>query len=185
MLKRMIWPGLVTIFSLSMLAIWFHHNSVEFELRNSALTKLSEDHDWAEVRLNGRDLSLFGVSPSVSSQGEAIDKLRQVMGVRVVIDQTTLLPIATPFMTTISLSAGEIRIIGNLPVQNDKIQVIKLLSQAVPAVSILDEAKPARGAPEMYISLVEGALKDVSQYRSWEINIIDSQVKLTTPSNEG
>lgn len=185
MLKTMFWPGLVTILSLSMLAIWFHHNSVEFELKNSALTKLSEDHSWAEVRLNGRDLSLFGVSPSVSAQEEAIEKLNQVNGVRVVFDQTTLLPIATPFTTTISLNAGEIKIIGNLPAQNDKMQVIKLLSQAVPAVSILDEAKLARGAPEVYISLVERALKDVSQYPSWEIEIIDNQVKLTTPSNDG
>ncbi|MEP2979540.1 MAG: hypothetical protein ABJO86_08645 [Lentilitoribacter sp.] len=185
MLKTMFWPGLVTILSLSILAIWFHHNSVEFELRKAALIKLSEVHEWAEVRLNGRDLSLYGISPSVSEQEEAIDKLNQLNGVRVVIDQTTLLPMATPFTTTISLSAGEIKITGNLPVKGHKIQVIKLLSQAVPAVSILDEAKTARGAPEMYVSLVERALKDVSQYPSWEIEIIDNKVKLTIPSNDG
>ena len=184
MLKTMFWPGLVTILSLSMLAIWFHHNSVEFKLRNDALAKLSEDHEWAEVRLNGRDLSLFGVSPSVSAQKSANEKLSQVMGVRVVIDKSTLLPIAAPFSTIISLNAGEIKIGRNLPTQADKTHIIKLLSQAIPAVPILDETKVARGAPETYLSLVEQALKDVARYPAWKIEIIDTHVKLSTPGND-
>ncbi len=184
MLKTMFWPGLVTILSLSMLAIWFHHNSVEFELRQNAMAKLSDDHAWADVRLSGRDLYLYGVAPSVPAQQDASDKLMELDGVRVVIDQSSLLPIAEPFITSISLNSGEIKIVGSLPNQVDRAQVIKLISQLVPGISIIDETKTARGAPDAYISLVETALKDVASYTTWAIEIVDDQVKVTKPTND-
>lgn len=184
MLKTMFWPGLVTILSLSMLAIWFHHNSVEFELRQNAMVKLSDDHAWADVRLNGRDLYLYGVAPSVPAQQDASNKLMKLEGVRVVVDQSSLLPMAEPFVTSISLNAGEIKIEGHLPNQADRTHVIKLISQLVPGISILDETKTARGAPEVFISIVEMALKDVASYTIWAIEIADDQVKITKPAND-
>lgn len=184
MLKTMFWPGFVTILSLSMLAIWFHHNSVEFELRNNALEHLKTDYSWADVRLNGRDLSLYGISPSIEAHQKAMETLKQLDGVRIVIDQSSLLPIAKPFRTSISLSAGEIRISGSFASTSDRSYFIKLISQTVPAVSILDEAQIARGASDGYVLMLEQALKDVAQYSTWGIEIIGSQVKTTTPGEK-
>lgn len=184
MWKTMFWPGLVTIISLSILAIWFHHNSVEFELRQDAITALNDDHMWADIRLSGRDLLLYGVSPSAAAQQDARDRLSKLKGVRVVIDQSTLLPVATPFTTQLEFNAGEIRILGNLPSQKDRAHIIKLLSQTLPAVPILDETDMARGAPEGFERMVEEALSEVIAYPSWRVEIIDGQIKILIPSNE-
>lgn len=185
MWKSMLWPGLVTVLSLSILAIWFHHNSVEFKLRQNALEELSDDHAWVDIRLNGRDLSLYGISPSEEAQKDAIDRLSNVDGVRVVIDQSSLLPIAKPFVTTIMLNAGEIKMSGSLSTTADRSYLIKLLSQTVPAVSIIDETEMARGAPEGYVVLIEETLKNVSQYSIWGIEIVDGELTITLPDQNG
>ena len=185
MLKTIFWPGLVTILSLSMLAIWFHHNSVEFELRTSALHTIREDHTWAEIRLNGRDLSLYGLSPSISAQKNALETLRQVNGIRIVLDRSTLLPIASPFKTKIALTRGEIRLSGHLPHQADRAEILKMISQTVPAFAIQDETKTARGASQAYLSLIAQALSSVSKFSGWEIEVIDDQVKITTSVGNG
>jgi hypothetical protein len=185
MRKSMFWPGLVTVLSLSILAIWFHHNSVEFKLRQDALEELSDDHAWADIRLNGRDLSLYGVSPSEDAQKEAVDRLYDVDGVRVVIDQSSLLPIADPFVTSIVLSAGEIKMSGSLSTSDDRSYLIKLLSQTIPAVSIIDETELARGASQGYVVLIEETLKNVSQYSTWGIEIVDGELTITLPEQNG
>lgn len=184
MWKTMFWPALVTIISLSILAIWFHHNSVEFELRQDAIAELNDDHIWADIRLSGRDLLLYGVSPSAAAQQDARDRLSKLKGVRVVVDQSTLLPVAEPFTTQIEFNAGEIRIIGSLPSQKDRTQIIDILTQKLPAVLILDETKMARGAPNEFGRMIEEALSEVISYPNWRIEIIDGQIKTLIPNNE-
>lgn len=184
MWKSMFWPGLVTVLSLSILAIWFHHNSVEFNLRHDALEELGDDHAWADIRLNGRDLSLYGVSPTKKAQKDAIDRLYDVDGIRVVIDQSTLLPVAKPFITQIMLRDGEIKMSGSLSTSVDRSYLIKLLSQTIPAVSIVDETEMARGAPEGYVVLIEETLKQVSQYSTWGIEIVDGELTITLPDQD-
>ncbi|MBO6919060.1 MAG: hypothetical protein JJ858_11560 [Rhizobiaceae bacterium] len=185
MWKTLFWPGMVTILSLSILAIWFHHNSVEFKLRQDALNVLSDDHAWADVRLSGRDLTLNGVSPSKEAQQDAKDRLSTLKGVRIVIDQSSLLPLVEPFVTLITLNAGEVRITGHLASLEARSDLIKLLSQAVPAVSILDETQLARGGSDRIMVLIEKALREVTSYSSWGIEISDDEVKISTPRDAG
>jgi hypothetical protein len=69
--RRWIWPGIFATLFLGALAVWFRAEPVETELTSLAGSALTSAHPWAQVELDGRDLTLTGVAPSEEAKAEA------------------------------------------------------------------------------------------------------------------
>ena len=58
-----VWPGILAVGLLLLISMLLKSGSIENDLTKRALGKLSADHPWASVELDGRDLSISGVAP--------------------------------------------------------------------------------------------------------------------------
>ena len=104
-----VWPGILAVGLLLLISMFLKAGSIENDLTKRALGKLSADHPWASVELDGRDLSISGVAPSADAKQDALkiadgvfrDRDAGTWGVRVVdgsaIDE---LAVQSPFVTS-------------------------------------------------------------------------------------
>lgn len=108
----------------------------------------SEGRAWARVAsIDGRDVTLAGAAPEPQLRTLAVESADRVFGVRVVVDATTVLPLATPYPFTAERTAGGVKLSGAVP--NEEIRTV--LRQAAAEVAsggdVVDETVLARGAP--------------------------------------
>ncbi|MEQ8479369.1 MAG: OmpA family protein [Hoeflea sp.] len=152
--KSWIWPGVTTVASFTALAVWFHLDPFESDLKDRTAAALAKDHAWAGVALDGRDLTLQGLAPSEQSRAEALEIARQTFGVRTVIDETGLLPVQSPYVLSLEKTESGLVLNGFAPDMATRARLIGLLSETLPGIALLDQLKLARGAPEEFTALV-------------------------------
>ncbi|MEP3265804.1 MAG: hypothetical protein ABJN78_08610, partial [Hyphomicrobiales bacterium] len=59
-----VWPGIFVVGLLTVVAMLFKAGPIERDLTERALNNLSNQHSWAKVELDGRNLELSGLAPS-------------------------------------------------------------------------------------------------------------------------
>ena len=64
--KKWIWLGIFAVVILTALSTWFKAGDVEQDLTAKALEGLNTEHSWADVSLDGRDLTLMGNAKLIS-----------------------------------------------------------------------------------------------------------------------
>ena len=79
---RWIW-GLIPVAFLAAMAYFFVTPQIELELELRTAQALARaNHSWAEVRVEGRDITLRGTAPSEAALREALDAAASAEGVR-------------------------------------------------------------------------------------------------------
>lgn len=172
------WPALVATLSLSAMTIWFQHKAIEFDLETKAQAILLTDNDWADVSLDGRDLSMFGIAPTKERQEKAKLLAQEVYGVRIVIDKSTLLPVESPFATSLSFDSNGLRLTGFLSNEQARSEIQSLFAARLPGIVINDDVTLARGAPKQLLHAISESLELVKTLSSWTIDIVDKNVRV-------
>lgn len=181
--KKWIWPGIFTVVMLTALAIMMKSGSIEQDLRSKALNDLSDNYKWAQVALDGRDLTLTGVAPSDDAVTEALQLADDAYDVRVANALTTLLPIASPFKLTAIKAENSLTLDGNVP--NDKaraalIAAAKLASSsATSGAKIIDNLSLARGAPDGFSALADFGISQLSGLKTGSAIIDGSNLSMS------
>ncbi len=120
--RKWIWPGILAVVLLSALATLMKSGSIEQDLQAKAIADLSDNHKWAQVELDGRDLTLTGIAPSEAAIEEARQIADDAYDVRVANAQVTLLPIADPFVLSAVKADRKITLEGNVP--DDQVRAV-------------------------------------------------------------
>lgn len=170
-LKSWFWPGVITIALLTALAGWFLTGPIDQQLTDSANAALEAEYPWASAEIDGRDLTLKGVAPSEEALASALKIAEDTKGVRVVDNQTTLLPLADPFSFVVTKSDDGILLSGNVPYGDSRAKILAAAENAMPGIEILDELAVARGAPDGFFDLVNFALAQAAQLTNGELEI--------------
>ncbi|MEK1852824.1 MAG: BON domain-containing protein [Phyllobacterium sp.] len=170
-LKSWFWPGVITIALLTVLAGWFLTGPIDQQLTDSANAALEAENPWASAEIDGRDLTLKGVAPSEEALASALKIAEDTKGVRVVDNQTTLLPLADPFSFVVTKSDDGILLSGNVPYGDSRAKILAAAENAMPGIEILDELAVARGAPDGFFDLVNFALAQAAQLTNGEVEI--------------
>ncbi|WP_422370797.1 OmpA family protein [Hoeflea sp.] len=152
--KTWIWPGVATVACLTALAVWLNLDTVEADLKGRVTAALAADHAWAGIALDGRDLTLQGLAPSAENQAEALSIAQKAYGVRMVIDETGLLPEQSPYSFSIEKTENGLVLSGFAPDTATRARLIARLSETLPGIALLDQLKLARGAPDEFAALV-------------------------------
>ncbi|MBB3238230.1 BON domain-containing protein [Phyllobacterium endophyticum] len=170
-IKSWFWPGVITIALLTALAVWFLTDPIDRELTASVNDGLALQNDWASAEIDGRDLVLKGIAPSEEALAAALKIAGETEGVRIVDNQTTLLPLADPFSFVVTKSDEGILLSGNVPYGDARAKILAAAENAMPGIEILDEMAVARGAPQGFFNLVDFALAQAAQLTNGEVEI--------------
>ncbi|MBC7282705.1 OmpA family protein [Hoeflea sp.] len=171
--KSWIWPGLAAVGCLTALAIWFEAARVETDLRKRASEALGQEHPWAQVSLEGRDLTLSGIAPDEDSRIAALGVARQTYGVRIAIDRSSLLPEEKPYRLTIEKTADGVALSGFVPNESARMNLIAMISRMLPGIALTDQMRLARGAPEDLVSLAGQGLAAFPRFSTGSVEIVD------------
>ena len=177
--KLWIWPGLAAVGCLTALAIWFRVDFVEKDLTSRALGALRQDHAWAHVMLDGRDLTLTGLAPDETSQVAALELARTVYGVRIATNASILLPVESPYQLSAEKTADGVVLSGFVPNEAARARIVAELSENLPGIAISDQMKLARGAPDDLLSLTGYGLSAFPRFSTGAMEISGSSLRIT------
>ncbi|MGH7003287.1 MAG: BON domain-containing protein [Alphaproteobacteria bacterium] len=166
-----LWPGLITIALLTVLAGWFLAGPIDAQITGAVNAALESENGWASADVDGRDLTLKGVAPSEEALAAALKIARETAGVRIVDNQTTLLTLAEPFSFVVTKSDDGILLSGNVPYGDMRARILAEAEKAMPGIEILDEMAVARGAPENFFDSAGFALEQAAQLTNGEVEI--------------
>lgn len=169
-MKRWFWPGLTCTAMLTALALWFGTDGLERELSNRVGAALSP-YAWAEIELDGRELSLKGMAPDPQAQAAALDAVRGVFGIRSVDDRTTLLPIAEPYVFKLEKTADGLLLSGYIPAPDQREPVMLAAEDSAPGQRVIDDLALARGNSAGFMDLLNFALQQARFLKDGEISI--------------
>lgn len=124
----------------------FAHIASDVSSRTAGTLK-GQGGDWAAVAIDGRDVTLSGMAPTPEARQKAVATATEVYGVRVVADETTVLPLAAPFVTSIERTPeGTLVVSGAAPGAAARDALLKKIAAAFPGVTVVDRLTEARGA---------------------------------------
>ncbi|MEO1694853.1 MAG: hypothetical protein AAFR55_06410, partial [Pseudomonadota bacterium] len=123
-------------------------DGIQADVQTRAAAALQADGlDWASTRFDGRDGTLRGLAYADDEQVRANAILRDVWGVRVADDRTALIEQASEFVWSADRDRSALRLTGFVPNARTRKSIIDRARQLFPGASVIDEMKPARGAP--------------------------------------
>lgn len=152
MASRMKWllPSVLVAGGLTLVAGAFTFRSIAEDVKSRTAGELSAaGHEWATLAIHGRDLVLSGVAPQPDARKEALAVADAVFGVRIVADETTVLPLSAPFAFSIERDDDRLALQGAVP--DDATRKALLAAAArLPGVVVSDRLSLARGAAESF-----------------------------------
>lgn len=183
-----VWPGVIAVGLLLLLAMFIKSGSIENDLTKRALGKLSSDHPWASVELDGRDLSISGVAPSLEAKQDALkvadgvfrDRDAGTWGVRVVdgsaIDE---LAVQSPFVTSGNFDGSTMTLSGHVGSETATGTVEKATVAAMPGVTVVNELQAAGGAADGLGDQIGFAVDQVKGLASGQFKITDGSLDVS------
>ena len=177
--KKWIWPGVLTIVVLALLANWLRGDAIEADLTAKADRLLKSDHPWATVELDRRDLTLRGFAPSPQAAKSALDIARNAYDVRVVINASEPLAAASPYRFKATRSGKEIKLSGNAPDHQTREAISAAAKKAVRRAKVEGELELASGAPQDFAAAAEYALGLLPELEGGEVDLQDKTLSVS------
>ena len=187
--KKWIWPGVLATVLLTALAMLMRSGAIEQDLQSKALDGLSANHGWAQVALDGRDLTLTGVAPSQAAADEALQIAGDAYDVRVAKSETTLLPVADPFtLSAVKEEGGRIVLTGSVPSEQIRSGIVDA-AKAAGGGEVVDQLALNRGATDGFSDLATFGISQLKGLVSGKALLVNSDLSVeglaATPDDFG
>ncbi|MEO1701590.1 MAG: OmpA family protein [Pseudomonadota bacterium] len=176
--QKWILPGILATAVLTALSMLFHAGSIEKDLSEKAAVTLSEEHGWATVELDGRDLTLTGVAPTEDQQEAAASLTNDIYDVRVVTNNSTLPPIEAPYAFNAAKSGEGITLTGFYPSDDVRAEIVAAAERANPGVAITDNLTIARGAPDAFGELGSFGVSQLGKLADGQVAMSDANYSI-------
>lgn len=109
-------PGLATVLGGTTLCLAMTSGDIALDLTARTASVISAGgFDWAEVSVDGRDITLSGTTTDSAMVDGAAKQLAKVVGIRSVTTAVTLAPLASPYILQASIDQGVISLNGGVP----------------------------------------------------------------------
>ena len=179
------WPGLVPLAILWIVAIWHGTAPLEANLaaRSTAALK-GTVLDKTRISVSGRDVTLSAEAFSEDGRRSATSQVEAVPGVRLVNDETRLVPEAKPFVWTIERDVVRITLGGNAPLPASKARLAEATRAAAAGTEVADRMGMARGAPARFDAAALLLIEQIGKLKDGKITLTDTGVKLEGMARE-
>jgi OmpA-OmpF porin, OOP family len=179
------WPGVIPLAVLWALAAWTSTSPMEAELAGRSTASLKDILlDKSRVTVSGRDVTLAADAFSEDGRRNAIAAIETVPGVRLVNDETRLVPEAKPFVWSAERDVVRVTLTGSSPLPATKGKLLEAARADLGGVEVVDQTGLSRGAPEGFDDAALLLLQQVPKLKDGKITISDTQVSLSGMARE-
>jgi OmpA-OmpF porin, OOP family len=174
------WPGLVPLAVLWAMAAWTSTAPLEADLaaRSSSVLK-GTVLDKTRIDVSGRDVTFAADAFSEDGRSSAVGSVETVPGVRLVNDESRLIPEAKPFVWSAERDVAKVTLGGNSPLPASKAKLVEAARASVGGVEVVDQMHLARGAPPRFDSAALLLLDQIGKLKDGKIAISDTKVSLS------
>ncbi len=174
------WPGTIPLAVLWGFAVWTNTGRLETELAGRSTAAVNDILlDKSRVAVSGRDVTLAADAFSEEGRRSAVAAIEAVPGVRLVNDETRLLPEAKPFVWSAERDVVRVTLTGSSPLPASKGKLLEAARASLGGVEVVDQTNLARGAPPRFDDAAALLLDQVAKLKDGKITISDTKVSLT------
>ena len=174
------WPGAIPLVAFWAIAAWTHTTAVEADLAARSAAALKEIVlDKTEITVAGRDVTLAAGAFSEDGRRRALAAVEAVPGVRLVNDETKLVPEAKPFVWSAERDVARVTLGGSAPLPASKGYLMEVARTKISGVEVVDQMALARGAPPHFDAAALLLLDQVGKLKDGKVTISDTSVSLS------
>ncbi len=179
------WPGVIPLALLWAAALWFTTEPIETNLGASINAALKDTVlDKTQIEVSGRDARFAADAFSEEGRRSAVAQAEAVSGVRLLHDETRLIPEAKPFIWSAERDVVRITLGGSAPLPAIRSRLMDA-ARAIPAGSeAADHMILSRGAPQRFDAAALLLIDQVGKLKEGKITLTDNAVTLTGMARE-
>jgi OOP family OmpA-OmpF porin len=174
------WPGLIPLVAIWAIAAWTTTAPLESDLAARSSDTLKDIVlNKSRIAVAGRDVTLAAEAFSEEGRSSAVAKVEAVAGVRLVNDETRLVPEAKPFVWTAERDVVRLTLSGNAPLPATRSKLTEAARATLGGVEVVDQMNLSRGAPPRFDAAALLLLEQVGKLKDGKITITDDKVSLS------
>jgi OmpA-OmpF porin, OOP family len=174
------WPGAVLLVVLWAMAAWSNTGSVEADLAARSTAALTDTVlDKRRIAVDGRDVTFAADAFSQDGRRSAVAAVEAVPGVRLVNDETRLVPEAKPFVWSAERDVVRVTLGGSAPLPASKSKLLEAARAALGGVEVADQMNLSRGAPPRFDAAALLLISQIGKLKDGKITISDTAIGLS------
>ena len=135
--------------------------------------------DQTSIEVSGRDVTFAANAFSEDGRRSAVAALQSVGGVRLVNDETRLVPEAKPFVWSAERDVARITLSGNSPLPATRGKLLDAARATLAGVEVVDQMKLSRGAPPRFDSAALLLVDQIGKLKDGKVILSDTSVTLS------
>jgi OOP family OmpA-OmpF porin len=161
-------------------AAWTSTTPLESDLAGRSAAALKDAVlDRTKVSADGRDVNLSADAFSPDGRRAAVASVDAVPGVRLVNDQTRLVPEAKPFVWSAERDVIRVTLGGSAPLPSVKSKLTDVARSALGGVEVADYMTLARGAPPRFEEAAQLLIGQIGRLKDGKFTISDGNIALS------
>jgi OOP family OmpA-OmpF porin len=174
------WPGTIPLVVFWAIAAWTSTAPLEADLAARSTSALKDTVlDKTRIEVFGRDVSFAADAFSEDGRRDAVAAIGAVPGVRLVNDETRLIPEARPFVWSAERDVARVTLGGSAPLPASKGKLLEAARAALGGVEVVDQMQMSRGAPPRFDSAALLLVDQIPKLKEGKITISDGNVSIS------
>lgn len=174
------WPGLLPLVILWIIAAWNTTVPLEQDLTAEASAALKDSVlDKTRIAAAGRDLTFSAEAFSEQGRRTALAQVESVPGVRLVNDETRLVPEAKPFVWSAERDVVRVTLSGSAPLPAVRTRLAEAARAATGGGEVADRMVLSRGAPQRFDAAAQLLLDQIGKLKDGKVTLSDTDVSLS------
>ena len=179
------WPGVIPLVIFWAIAAWTSTEPLETDLAQRSAAALKDTVlDKRRISVSGRDVTLAADAFSEGGRQSAVSSVEGVPGVRLVNDETRLVPEAKPFVWSAERDVVRVTLSGSSPLPAIKGRLMEAARTNLGGVEVVDRMNLARGAPPRFDQAALLLLDQIGKLKEGKITLSDTAVSLSGMARE-
>jgi OOP family OmpA-OmpF porin len=179
------WPGVIPLAVFWAFAAWTSTVPLEADLASRSNAALKDTVlDKRRISVLGRDVSLSAEAFSEDGRLNAVGSVEAVPGVRLVDDETRLVPEAKPFVWSAERDVARVTLGGSAPLPASKARLMETARNALGGVEVADQMNLSRGAPSRFDAAAVLLIDQIGKLKDGKITLSDNKVSLAGMARE-
>ena len=179
------WPGVIPLVAFWAIAAWTSTAPLEADLAQRSTAALKDTVlDKQRISVAGRDVTFAADAFSEDGRTSAVASVEAVPGVRLVNDETRLVPEAKPFVWSAERDVVQVTLSGSSPLPASKARLLEAARTTLGGIEVVDRMNLARGAPLRFDNVALLLLDQVGKLKDGKITLSDTKVSLSGMARE-
>jgi len=179
------WPGVIPLVIFWAIAAWTSTEPLEADLAQRSTAALKDTVlDKRRISVEGRDVTFAADAFSEDGRQSAVASVEAVPGVRLINDETRLVPEAKPFVWSAERDVVRVRLGGSSPLPASKGKLVEAARASLGGVEVVDQMNLSRGAPPRFDNAALLLLDQIGKLKDGKITLSDTKVSLSGMARE-